>query len=148
MLPILPQHRRLVVASPDYLAAHGTPDSPAALLEHACLCFKRDGRLYDKWQIASSPGVPLGQDTQQVNCSRIADDGEVVHRWALKGMGIAFKAHMDVQKDLLSGRLVRLFPDYDTESVPLNLILVGRHQLNPAVRALADALKLELTRYF
>lgn len=38
----------------------------------------------------------------------LSDDGEIVRRWVLAGHGIAYKANLDVARDIQAGRLVPL----------------------------------------
>ena len=81
MSPILPQHRRVACASPDYLARHGTPQHPGELAEHSALLYLRNGRPYNTWRFSR------GDETLEVEVhgDYFSDDGEVARRWALAG---------------------------------------------------------------
>lgn len=133
-LPVAPDNRRVLVASPDYLRAHGTPATPQDLAEHDCLCFMLGGEVNDRWTFARD-GQPLAVRAQG---GHVTNDGDVVRRWALAGRGVAYKAWIDVAHDLAAGGLVLLCPDWETEAVPLYMVLPDRRQLTPALRLLRE----------
>lgn len=66
----------------------------------------------------------------------LSDDGEIVRRWALAGHGIAYKANLDIARDLKAGRLVHLLPDWQGEPTPFNLMCPHRLQVSERVKAL------------
>lgn len=127
-LPLAPKNRRILIASPDYLARHGTPVVPADLLHHACLLYLQNGRIHDRWQ--------LGRQTVQVAGPLFSDDADVVRRWALAGEGIAYKCWLDVSADVKAGHLVRLLPDYPGDVYPLSFACPHRGQVSRAVTQL------------
>lgn len=131
-LPILPGHRRVACASPDYLARHGTPKTPADLGEHSALLYLRKGRPYNCWRFSRQHEVL----EVEVRGDYLTDDGEVARRWALAGHGIAYKAWLDVAADVQAGRLVTLFDDWQGESVPFNLLCPHRVQVSERVKVL------------
>lgn len=131
-LPLAAENRRVLVASPAYLAAHGEPASLDDLVSHACLPFFLGGKVYDRWQFP----VPEGRRQVVVQGSLLCDDSEIARRWALDGRGIAYKAWLDVRDDVMSGRLRVLLPEQPGEAAPLSLVCPHRRQFSPAVREL------------
>lgn len=131
-LPLAPANRRVLVASPSYLAQHGAPADLAALAERDCLLFQLQGKVYDKWIFPDADGGRV----VQVRATLAGDDGDVVRRWAIAGEGIAYKSWLDVCADVASGALVVLLPGQRGEAAPLNLICPHRRQFSPAVRQL------------
>ncbi|MFF5868297.1 LysR family transcriptional regulator [Pseudomonas sp. NPDC012596] len=127
-LPLAPWNRRVLVASPDYLARHGRPQALEDLQQHACLLYLQLGRTYDKWR--------LGNRTVQVSGPLFSDDADVVRRWALLGEGIAYKSWLDVSANVASGELEVLLPEYPGELTPVTLVCPHRKQLSPAVSQL------------
>ncbi|MCE4555933.1 LysR family transcriptional regulator [Roseateles cellulosilyticus] len=137
-LPLAPANRRVLCASPAYVARHGAPRTPSELHSHEALRFVLGDSLHGRWRFTS----PYGETTVvDVSGSRIADDGGVVREWALAGLGIAYKSGLDVASDLVAGRLVALLPGWLGEPAPLHWMAVGRHRLTPALRRLAAALR-------
>lgn len=137
-LPVAPANWRVLVASPDYLRRHGTPTNPEALAEHECLCFMLGGEVNDRWNFSHEGQV----QTVRVQGGHVTNDGDVVRRWALAGRGVAYKAWIDVAHDLAAGRLTALCPDWQTEHVPLYMVLPDRLQLTPALRLLREFVAL------
>ncbi|QXH49310.1 LysR family transcriptional regulator [Pseudomonas fakonensis] len=127
-LPLAPWNRRVVVASPDYLARHGRPQTLEALQQHDCLLYLQQGRVYDKWR--------LGNRTVQVRGPLVSDDADVVRRWALEGEGIVYKSWLDVSANIAAGELEMLLPEHAGEPTPVTLVCPHRKQLTPAVSQL------------
>lgn len=135
-LPLAPQNRRVLCASPAYVRAHGAPSHPRELVQHRCLCFQLRQRTHDRWRFFRGKeelGVQVGGGVQ-------CDDGDAVRRLALLGEGIAYKSRLDVADDLRHGRLVLLCPGWRGEPAPLYLTCADRSQLRPVVRLLRDFL--------
>jgi DNA-binding transcriptional LysR family regulator len=132
-LPLAPWNRRVLVASPDYLARKGRPMESEDLLRHDCLQYILNGRVYDKW--------PVGGRVFTVAGPLMTDDADLVRRWAVTGEGIAYKSWVDVREDVLAGRLELLLSDYAGEPAPVNLVYPHRKQFSPAVQQLHSMLK-------
>lgn len=137
-LPLAPDNRRVLCASPAYLARHGHPGAPDALAQHECLRFVLGESVHGRWRFAVPGG---GTQVVEVQGSRVADDGGQVRAWALAGLGLAYKSRLDVADDLAAGRLVAVLPGWMGEPAPLHWMVVGRHQLTPALRRLAERVK-------
>ncbi len=135
-LPVAPNNRRLLCASPGYLTRYGEPRSPHELTHHNCLCFLVGDYVHDRWRFFRG-----GRETSaQVAGNRVCDDGDAVRHWALAGRGIAYKSGLDVATDIAAGRLKRLMPEWIGEPAPLNLLCADRRRISPAVQALRDFL--------
>lgn len=138
--PLAPANRRVLCASPAYLAARGRPTAPSHLTGHNCLRMILGNTVHDHWRFAARGET----QTVTVDGDRIGDDGELVRRWALAGLGVAYKSQLDVAADLAAGRLVPLLDDYQGEAAPLYLVCADRSLLTPAVNALATELRRRL----
>ncbi|EIK96575.1 LysR family transcriptional regulator [Pseudomonas sp. M47T1] len=136
-LPIAPHNRRVLCASPAYLAAHGRPRQVEQLAQHNCLLFMLGGRVHDHWRFADGKreiGLTVRGD-------RFSDDADVVRRWALAGVGVAYKSWLDVAADVREGRLEVLMPHLAGERTPLNLLCAHRAQLSKPINLLRDRLR-------
>ncbi len=134
-LPLAPDNRRVLCASPAYLARRGRPATPHDLPDHDCLCFMLSDAVHDRWRFSRDAGPDM---IIKVRGARIADDGDVVRRWALAGHGVAYKARFDVAADIATGRLITLCAEWTTEAAPMYLVVPTRRQLTPLVRCLRD----------
>jgi DNA-binding transcriptional LysR family regulator len=138
-LPVSTRFRRVLVASPAYLARKAAPATPQDLRHHNCLRFVvGDEHPYSEWRFHSPAGdeVVVG-----VHGDRVSDDGEAVRRWVLAGHGIAYKSWLDVGRDVLSGGLRLLCRDWPGELVPMHMIVPNRRLLDGTVHGLRDFLQ-------
>ncbi|WP_256659598.1 LysR family transcriptional regulator [Pseudomonas sp. H9] len=136
-LPLCLENRRVLCASPAYLARHGEPETVAHLAQHNCLLYQLGSRVHDHWRFgrgAAQVGVAVTGD-------RFCDDADVVRRWALAGHGIAYKSWLDVAFDVQAGRLKVLLGELEGEPAPLNLMCTHRAQLGKPVQLLRNVLR-------
>jgi DNA-binding transcriptional LysR family regulator len=127
----------MAVASPDYLARHGTPETPDELHNHACLNWRwpTDGSLY-RWEFEED-----GREFEiAVQGPIIANDIEVVLQAALQGLGIAYASHEWMEGWLKEGKLVRVLKRYSPKFPGVYLYHPSRRQQPPALRAFIDCL--------
>ena len=135
-LPVAPDNRRVLCAAPSYLARCGEPRTLAQLAQHNCLLYMLSSRVHDHWGFHDGRrevGLTVSGD-------RFSDDADVVRRWAVAGVGIAYKSWLDVSADVLAGRLQVLLPELRCERAPLNLLCAHRAQLSKPVNLLRDML--------
>jgi LysR family transcriptional regulator, transcriptional activator for dmlA len=131
----LVDNRRILVASPDYLARKGRPRSPLDLPSHQCLRWF-DGKM--PWKLDGPNGEHIDLDVP----SRLrATNGDVVHRWCLDGRGIMFKSSIDLVDDLDAGRLEQVLPEWG-EAATVCALLPTRRHLTPKIRVFLEALTL------
>ncbi len=140
-LPLAEKNRRVLAASPDYLAQHGRPATLGDITHHHCLLFTMNSHVYDKWTFQEN-----GLRRQLTVKSRmLCDDADVARRWAIAGMGIVYKSWIDISADVEAGRLEVLLPQFIGEAAPLNLICPHRKQFSPAIRQLYGLLREQLS---
>ena len=99
---------RVLCAAPAYLKQYGAPATLTELRAHQCLVIRerdQDGR---RWKLQG----PDGTETVKVDGQLSANNGELVHQWALDGHGIILRSAWDVEHSLAQGKLVRILPDY------------------------------------
>ncbi|MCM5680728.1 LysR family transcriptional regulator [Schlegelella sp. S2-27] len=130
--------RRIACAAPGYLSRHGAPQHPQELSGHDCITFRLRGQRNAVWHFSRPDGSEPVE--LRVNGRRQCDDGEIARRWAVAGHGVASKAELDVLADLESRALVRLFPDFVGESIPLHAVLPSNRFIPARVRALVEHL--------
>jgi DNA-binding transcriptional LysR family regulator len=124
----------ILVASPGYLAKHGTPQSPAALTEHGCLSYANFGRSI--WSLQR------GDEHVQVAVSSrfSANEATVLLHAALANGGIALQPTYLVKPYIDNGQLIALLPGWQVPAMTIYALYPSRRHLSPAVRALLDFL--------
>ncbi|PWT91801.1 MAG: LysR family transcriptional regulator [Proteobacteria bacterium] len=128
--------RRIVCASPSYLARHGRPSSPADLVHHSCLSLSRNPGA------ATWPFRVGGELVQvEVKGAVSADSADMLLGLAIQGAGILRLSEHVVAEAIAKGELEPLLQDVqDPEQYPLWALLPsGRHQA-PKVKAFLDFL--------
>lgn len=126
---------RLLAASPDYLARQGVPAQPEDLTAHAML-------LYALAADGNSLALTRGGETRRVSpqADMICNDGQLIRRAALDGMGILIQPAYIIHDDLMAGRLVRVLPDWSLPHLHMNIAYPSRSFLLLRTRLFIDAL--------
>ncbi|MGY4494259.1 LysR substrate-binding domain-containing protein [Pseudomonas sp. TE3610] len=118
----LVKNRRVLCATPDYLARRGTPQQLDELAGHDCLVLKERNYAFGIWELARE-----GRKVESVRVSGplSSNNGEIVLQWALSGAGIILRSLWDVKPMLDSGQLVQVLPDY-SQSANVWAVYPGR----------------------
>jgi len=124
----------MLVASPTYLAQHGTPQTPQDLRQHNCLTYALVPKP-NEWTFTTKDDV---RSSVIVNGSLQSNTGIVLRAAALAGAGIATTASFIVYKDLASGTLVPVLPSYSMRARELYAVYPQNRHLSPKVRAFID----------
>jgi DNA-binding transcriptional LysR family regulator len=130
---------RFAVASPAYLAAHGTPSKPSDLIGHACIIHDV-GPESAVWRFTG----PEGPMSVRVNGPFLANNSQAVHLVARSGHGIGLLPQVQVLDDIRSGRLIRLLSDYPSQEVIVQILYPTRRHLPPRTRVVMDFLVQEI----
>lgn len=101
----LATNRRILCASPAYLAAHGIPDKIADLPRHRLLA--ADGQL--PWRLVNGRARKLIDGHSHVR----TNSSEIVREIALTGVGIALRSLWDVGDLIAEGSLVRVLDSWE-----------------------------------
>jgi DNA-binding transcriptional LysR family regulator len=124
--------RRMLVAAPGYLAAHGSPRQPADLQSHR-LTMSVGNDASHEWRFGAGPGTPPTsvrvEPTLTVSTLRAAIDS------AREGWAITRVLSYQVRDDLRAGRLVGVLED--VEPAPLPVCLVFPHSRRPSAKLMA-----------
>ncbi|MFT2159839.1 LysR family transcriptional regulator [Pseudomonas putida] len=132
--------RRVVCASPAYLAAHGTPMHPSELVDHQCILMRFGSSIHREWQFRAKER----NSKVLVSGRRIANDGEQVRQWCLNGHGICIKSYIDVRDDLSAGRLVEVLGAYSLTGVDLQIVYPSGYVVPRRVKLLMEEISLKL----
>ena len=101
---------RLLVAAPTYLDGRGSPGSTADLSHHDCLTYG---------YAAQPAGWTIDGGTVRPRTWLRSNSSEAIHRAAVGGLGIALLPRLQVEDDLMTGRLVPLLKDADIPAIPI-----------------------------
>lgn len=123
-----------LLASPTYLAAHGTPVNLQELSEHQCVV-QPDASGYTTWRLQDHAGA---ETEVRVRGHFNSNAQGVLRKAACAGLGIAALPSILTASDIASGRLVRVLPQYTRAGRGLSVVYPSRQQRPLAVSMFAD----------
>lgn len=125
----------ITCASPAYLALHGAPTSLENLDQHQLVEFHsgRTGRAAP-WRFT----VAGEEHVISISGNLAVNDTDAYVACGLEGLGLIRIANFLAVPHLLSGRLVRVLPQFSAPAVPLSVIYPQNRHLSTAVRAFVD----------
>jgi DNA-binding transcriptional LysR family regulator len=128
--------RRVLCASPAYVAERGHPVSGADLVagKHECLNLRFPGATEFQWRLMTPDGPQRFAVSGRYEC----DDGEVLTDWALMGQGVALKPVFEVAEHLLAGRLVPVAEETPPVPVQMACLYTHRRHQDPKTRLFMD----------
>lgn len=123
--------RKVLVGSPDYLARHGRPETPADLADHAILLYAQE-----QWRFRAN-----GQwETIRVTPVLRSNNGDMLREAAEVGLGLCMLPSFIAAPAFPEGRLEVLLRDYPLEEGALHAVMPPGRATTARVRALVDFL--------
>ncbi len=130
------RNRRLLCASPAYLAEAGVPATPQDLSRHRCIVIRENTAAFNNWQLVNGPDKVM----VKVRGPLSSNHGEIAVDWALAGHGIVLRSEWDVAGYLHSGRLQRVLAPWAGDMADIHAVYPQRHHLSAKVRVFLDFL--------
>ncbi len=132
--------RLVVVGSPDYLDANGTPATAADLASHNCIVgFSQNWIPARAWPLMAGGSV-------EVHGRLIANQLEFAHDAALKGLGLALMPSAVIANQIRAGQLNIALADIVGRELPTHLVYVDREYIEPKVRVFIDRAAIVVAR--
>jgi DNA-binding transcriptional LysR family regulator len=125
--------RRVLVASPGYLALRGSPANVPALHDHALISFAELDRALE-WRFG-----PGGKPAIRIEPRLIVNTADAVIAAAMDGMGIARVLSYQAIEAIAAGKLVTLLDDMSPPPIPVHLVYQANRRASVNVRAFIDA---------
>ena len=129
------QMKQKLVASPAYLAQHGTPKTPSDIAQHNWLSLSALSNA--QWTFTRDQA----QQTVRPSGHLRANATFVIYQWLLLGMGMSVLPDYHLQADIDAGRLVELLPDWHLPDGGIYAVYPANKHLPQRVRALIDFLQ-------
>lgn len=131
---------RVCVASPEYLAAHGTPKMPSDLRNHKCITYTY--LFSNEWPF-DGPG---GSQSIKVHGDFRANSGMTIRAAALEGAGIASVPAFLIREDIETGRLIQLLSQFAPEPIGISAVYPSARLLSRKVKLFVDFLQQEFLK--
>lgn len=126
--------RSVLCAAPGYLQAHGRPRTAEDLLSHRCLSHAYvSASRYRFLHAGRAVEVPVAERFS-------TNETAVLRRAVLAGGGIGILPTYFVGDDVRAGRLVRVLPDHEPETLGIHAVFLSRHHQPLALRLLVEFL--------
>jgi DNA-binding transcriptional LysR family regulator len=130
----LASSRRFLVASPDYLAAHGEPRSLADLDDHRAILYTN--RITD-WRFSSPDGPTVVRPRKALR----VNNGLIMRDAAVAGLGVTLLPSFMIHAELAGGALRILDIGLEAEGAEIHIAYPKDHGASAKVRALIEHLK-------
>ncbi|OEC35879.1 DNA-binding transcriptional regulator, LysR family [Pseudomonas cuatrocienegasensis] len=137
-IPIGPQLRMAVVASPAYFATHTKPKNPRDLINHNCINIR----------MQSGGGLHVWDFQRKDKQLNVRVDGQLILNAspnivdaALAGLGVAWLPEEEFAPHIEEGRLLQVLEDWCPPFPGYYLYYPSRRQPSPAFSLVVDALR-------
>lgn len=127
--------RVVLCASPRYLDAHGTPQHPRDLADHALISYTYWSGG-DEWTFTG----PQGAVSVKVRSRIHANNGDTCRTAALAHQGIVLQPDFLIGGDLRAGTLIELLPEFRSVELGIHAVYPTRKHLPLKLRRLIDFL--------
>ncbi|WP_322044300.1 LysR family transcriptional regulator [Paraburkholderia sp. J67] len=131
----LAETRRVLAATPGYLAKRGIPATPDALADHDLLVYN----------LANDPFVlhfRRDSKTKSVAVKSVLDanEGQVIRAAALAGLGILIQPLYIIHGDIVAGKLVPILSDWRLPTLTINIAYQSRRHQPAKIRVFTEFL--------
>jgi DNA-binding transcriptional LysR family regulator len=130
----------LVVATPQYLAAHGEPRHPSDLAQHNCVVYTGFARA-NRWVFDSEQG----RQVVEVPSTLGVNSADAMYDAVLHHVGIARVPAWVTGTDIQRGKVRTLLPDDYPTPLPINIVYPQTRVLSLRARHFIDFLLAELS---
>ncbi|QCP52050.1 LysR family transcriptional regulator [Trinickia violacea] len=127
--------RRVLAASPAYLAQHGVPQTPEDIVNQKVLIYSYTANPY-------LLEFKRGRERRNIPISGVleSNEGQVICAAGRAGLGIVVQPLYIVHDDIVAGRLIPLLDDWELPPLTINLAYQSRRNQPAKIRVFADAL--------
>lgn len=133
----LGEMKRVLCASPGYLARRGTPKKIEDLANHDIVEMPSPDRRARPWRF-SKAGVTKTIELRPKIC---VNEALTVHRLVAHGAGLGIISRYVCSPDLAAKRLVHVLPQWTAPAVEVHIVFPSRRELSPTVRAFVDFMR-------
>jgi DNA-binding transcriptional LysR family regulator len=138
----LASNRRVVCGTPAYFRRRGKPETLDDLARHNCLAFNLQGGQQRGWLFQRGGRQVNVRVSGNLDCN----DGELLHRWANEGLGIAWRSTWEIAPELERGDLVTVLDEYALPSYDIHGVYPQHRNVPARLRLFVDYLKKTFSR--
>lgn len=137
--------RLVLVASPEYLARYGIPQTPEALKQHTLIASSAGNMTHD-WQFSGlqQKDKQKGKHTIRIQPRLTVTSNQAAIDAAKAGLGIARLISYQVADELEDARLETILSDYQLPAMPVHIIHREGRMASSKVRCFIDLMAQRL----
>ena len=135
--------RLVLVASPEYLARYGIPQTPDALKQHTLIASSAGNMTHD-WQFSEQKDKQKGKQTIRIQPRLTVTSNQAALDAAISGLGIARLISYQVADELKDARLETILSDYQLPAMPVHIIHREGRMASSKVRCFIDLIARRL----
>jgi DNA-binding transcriptional LysR family regulator len=128
------------VASPDYLAEHGTPRHPSELIHHECLSYTTTAESKQTWSFEIDSVLTAYPIRPRIH----SNNGEALNDAVERGLGIAIQPDFIIERSLQSSKVVTILNEFPLAELGIYAMLPSNRQVPHRVRVLMEFLADQL----
>jgi DNA-binding transcriptional LysR family regulator len=131
--------RAVIVGSPQYLEAHGTPRTPGELARHRAIGFSQSGSQGGAWPFYPPGHKERGaRETVLPPMQLVVNSSEVLVGAAVRGAGLTRALVYQVADEVRAGRLRVVLAEYEPVPIPVHVVTLAGRRAPAKVRAFVD----------
>lgn len=144
---VLTKNRRLLLASPAYLASSGRLEHPEDLANHRCIALRENDEDATMWRLTDARTAKACNI--RISPCLSSNLGQVTKDWCLQGRGIIQRSWWDVVAELERGELVNVLPTFQLETADIvALVSSKRRQRATKVERFLACAKAHFAEHF
>jgi len=128
------------VASPAYLAEHGTPRHPTELIHHECLSYTTTAESKQTWSFEVDGVLTAYPIRARIH----SNNGEALNDAVERGLGIALQPDFIIERSLQLGKVVTILNEFPLPELGIYAMLPSNRQVPHRVRVLMEFLADQL----
>ena len=132
---------RCVIATPEYLQQHGTPQVPQDLVNHNCLLYAYLS-TGNEWTFNSKEG----EIRVKVSGNFRSNNGEAIRQAVFANLGISVSPDWLILRELDEGRLIAILPEYAPAPAEINAVYPSARHVSAKVRAFTEFVRAEFQK--
>ena len=128
------QVRRVVCATPLYIARHGIPETPRELVSHSVVACTAVTPIPERWSFHG----PRGFTSVAVNPRLVVNTTDAAVDAALNGLGLTCIRYYQAEPHAAAGSLQTVLVEYEPPPAPIHIVHPEGRHLSPKVRLFLD----------
>lgn len=130
--------RRVVCASPEYLAARGTPAAPADLASHDAIVFSSSGAAQTEWQFGTPGSRSRALQSVPLRSRFAVNNADAAIAAAVAGAGLTRVLSYQIGAQVQAGSLQIVLEKHAVAAIPVSVVFPAGRRSTAKVRGFVE----------